>query len=200
MTRARRYGIFGGTFDPVHFGHLLVAEEAAVRLDLDRVVFLPAFRPAHKRRRTLAPVAHRLAMLRLAVRGNPRFEISDFEASKGEVAYTADTLAAFAEGRRGSLYFILGQDSLEEFDSWHAPDSILRLARLVVIPRGDRVWPRLRPALRRRTVVLRSPRVGISSSEIRNRIRGHRSCRYWTPDPVRAYIARHGLYQDRRRG
>ena len=200
MKRAPRYGVFGGTFDPVHFGHLLVAEAAAAQLDLERVVFLPAFRPAHKRRRALAPVKHRLAMLRLAVRGNPRFQISDFEASKGEIAYTADTLAAFAEERRGRLYFLLGQDSLEEFDTWHAPEAVLRLARLVVIPRGDRELPRLRPTLRRRTVVLRSPRVGISSSEIRRRIRRNRSCRYWTPDPVRAYIARHGLYQDRRRG
>ena len=200
MTRAARYGVFGGSFDPVHYGHLLVAEEAAAQLDLRRVLFLPAFRPAHKRRRSLAPVEHRLAMLRLAVRGNPRFEVSSLEASSGGVSYTVDTLSALAAKRNGPLYFIMGQDSLEEFDTWRSPGTILRLARLVVVPRGDRDLPPLRPALRRRTIVLRSPRVGISSSEIRNRVRRSRSVRYWTPDSVRAYIARHGLYRNRRRG
>lgn len=200
MTRAARYGVFGGSFDPVHYGHLLVAEEAAAQLDLRRVLFLPAFRPAHKRRRSLAGVEHRLAMLRLAVRGNPRFEVSSLEASSGGVSYTVDTLSALAAKRNGPLYFIMGQDSLEEFDTWRSPGTILRLARLVVVPRGDRDLPPLRPALRRRTIVLRSPRVGISSSEIRSRIRRSRSVRYWTPDSVRAYIARHGLYRNRRRG
>ena len=200
MTDEPRYGVFGGSFDPVHFGHLVVAEEAAERLGLRRVMFLPAFRPAHKRDRALAPVKHRLAMLRLAVRGNPRFTVSRLEAARGGVSYTADSLAAIAMRTKGSLYFIMGQDSLEEFDTWRSPEKILKLARLVVIPRGDGSPPRLRASLRRRTIVLGSPRIGISSSEIRRRIRIRRSVRYWTPDSVRTYIARHGLYGTVRRG
>lgn len=197
-ARPRRVGVFGGSFDPVHVGHLILAEEAVTRLRLDRLLFVPAARPAHKRTRALAPIADRVAMLRLATRGNPRFAVSRIEADLPGVAYTVRTLERLARAERASLYFLMGQDSLEEFGTWREPARILSLARLAVLPRGDGRRPRLAPALRRRVVFLDAPRVGVSSTEIRRRLRSGRSVRYWVPEPVLAYLERHGLYPRRR--
>jgi nicotinate-nucleotide adenylyltransferase len=200
MSRGtRRVGVFGGSFDPVHVGHLIVAEEALTRLRLDRLLFVPAARPAHKRARVLAPIEDRVAMLRLAVRGNPRFAVSRIEAAADRVVYTVETLERLARSEAASLVFLMGQDSLEEFDTWRDPKRILTLARLAVVPRGDRARPHLGAALRRRVVFLDAPRIGISSSEIRRRVRGRRSVRYWVPDAVLAYLERHALYRKRRR-
>lgn len=200
MRPEPRVGIFGGAFDPVHQGHLILAEEALHRLGLGRVVFLPARRPAHKRSRSLASVEHRIAMLRLATRGNARFRISRLEADRPGVSFTVDTLETFAREAPGRLYFLMGQDSLDDFRTWRDPERIAQLARLVVLPRGERDLPALDPALRRRVVFLRSPRIGISSTEIRRRLRRSLPVRYWLPDAVLAYATRHGLYGIRRRG
>ena len=193
----RRVGIFGGTFDPVHMGHLLMAEEAVERLRLDRLIFLPAGRPAHKRDRSITPVEHRLAMLRLAVRGNPRFAVSRLEADHDGVTYTVESLERFAKAEKAELYFVMGQDSLDEFRTWRDPDRILALARLAVVPRGEMERPSLDAAVRRRVVFLKPPRIGIAASEIRRRLGRKRSVHYWLPDPVLAYIKRHGLYGPR---
>jgi nicotinate-nucleotide adenylyltransferase len=193
----RRLGIFGGTFDPVHVGHLILAQEALEQLDLDRLWFLPASRPAHKRARAITPVAHRIAMLRHAVRGNPRFTISRIEADQDGPSFTVTTLERLARTERADLYFLMGQDSLEEFRTWREPDRILALARLVVAPRGERA-PRLDAATRRRVVFLDQPRIGIASSDIRRRLRRGAAVRYWVPDPVLSYIRRHGLYRPSR--
>lgn len=194
----RRVGVFGGTFDPVHMGHLLMAEEAVERLRLDRLIFLPAGRPAHKRDRSITPVEHRLAMLRLAVRGNARFAVSRVEADQAGVTYTVDSLEKFAASERADLYFVMGQDSLDEFRTWRDPDRILALARLAVVPRGEIERPSLDAAVRRRVVFLKPPRIGIAASEIRRRLGRRRTVRYWLPDTVLAYIKRHGLYGHRR--
>lgn len=191
----RRLGIYGGTFDPVHMGHLLMAEEAVERLRLDRLVFLPAARPAHKRDRRITSAAHRVAMLKLAIRGNPRFAVSSFEASRDGVTYTVQSLEWFAKREAADLFFLMGQDSLEEFDTWRDPDRILALARLAVVPRGDGERPGLAAAVRRRVVFLKPPRIGIAASEIRRRLARRRTVRYWLPDSVLAYIRRHGLYR-----
>jgi nicotinate-nucleotide adenylyltransferase len=192
--------VFGGTFDPVHLGHLIMAQEALVRLPVERVLFVPARRPAHKRSRALASMEDRLAMLRLATRGHAGFSVSRVEAERSGVSFTADTLDVLARGGAGSMYFLMGQDSLEEFAGWHDPGRIARLARLAVVPRGDRDLPPVKAELRRRVVFLHPPRVAISSSEIRRRIRRGIPVRYWIPDPVRDYIGRHGLYGSRPRG
>jgi len=194
----RRIGVFGGSFDPVHFGHLILAQEAIARLKLARLLFVPAARPAHKRRRRLAGVEHRLAMLRLATRGNASFGVSSIEAERGGISFTAVTLELLARAERAEIFFLMGQDSLEEFHTWREPERIARLARLAVLPRGEGEVPRLPPPLRGRVVLLRSPRIGISSTEIRRRLRRSLPVRYWVPDPVLAYAARHGLYGIRR--
>ena len=197
--RPRRLGLLGGSFDPVHAGHLIMAGEAVARLKLDHLFFLPARRPAHKRSRALAPVEDRIAMLRLAVRGNPSLAVSRVEADRPGVTYTVDTLAALTENDHGVWYFLMGQDSLEEFDTWREPDRILSMARLAVVPRGDGDHTTLRPEVRRRTVFLRMPPIGISSTEIRRRLKRGQPVRYWLPDAVLDYAIDHGLYGSRRR-
>jgi nicotinate-nucleotide adenylyltransferase len=199
VKRPRRLGVFGGTFDPVHAGHLMIASEAAARLALDRVLFVPARRPAHKRSRGLADVEHRMAMLRLAIRGNPAFGVSRLEADRDGVSFTVRTLEALRTAGERQLYFLMGQDSLEEFATWREPERILELARLAVVPRGEREMPAISPRLRRRVVYLRVPRIAIASSEIRRRFTAGLPVRYWTPDPVIRYVIRHGLYGTRTR-
>jgi len=120
LRRAERLGVFGGTFDPVHVGHLIMAEEALVKLRLDRVLFVPAARPAHKRSRTIASAAHRVQMLRLATRGVPRFEVSTLEVERGGVSFTVDTLEHLTQQAR-DLYFVMGQDSLDDFIAMSRP-------------------------------------------------------------------------------
>ena len=198
MRRAERLGVFGGTFDPVHVGHLIMAQEALARLRLDRVLFVPAARPAHKRSRTIASATHRVQMLRLAVRGVPRFEVSTLEVERGGVSFTVDTLEHLTKSAR-DLYFVMGQDSLEDFPTWRDPERIARLARLAVVPRGDGRFPRIRPELRGRVSLLDPPRIGISSSEIRSRLKRGLSVRWWMPDPALRYAIENGLYGIRRR-
>lgn len=189
-----RVGVFGGTFDPVHHGHLIIAQEAVARLKLDRLLFMPANRPSHKRAPGLADVEHRLAMLRIATRGSRHFEVSRMEADRGGVSFTVETLETLSRSARVELYFLMGQDSLGEFARWRDPGRIVELARLVVVPRGDQDVPPLPPAFRRRVVYLKPPRIGISSTEIRRRLKRGLPVRYWTPDAVVNYVTRHGLY------
>jgi len=189
-----RVGVFGGTFDPVHNGHLIMAQEAVVRLKLDRMIFVAANRPSHKRAPDLADVEHRIAMLRLATRGNRSFEVSRVEADRGGFSYTVNTLETLRASIRGDLFFLMGQDSLADFARWRDPDRILEMARLVVFPRGEGDMPSLPPSLRRRVLYVKPPRIGISSTEIRRRFRRGLPVRYWIPDLVLGYMTRHGLY------
>jgi nicotinate-nucleotide adenylyltransferase len=199
--------VLGGSFDPVHVGHLILAETAIDHLGLDELILVPAQRPAHKRRRRLAPVAHRLAMLRLAARGNPKLTLSRIEADRPDVAFTFRTLETLTAQRRAEWFFLMGEDSLREFGSWREPGRILEMARLAVVPRPEIARRKvasgpagLRAALRRRVVTVPMPPVGISASEIRARIRRGASVRYLVPDAVLSYLNRHGLYRDARTG
>ena len=209
MTRPRRFprvGVLGGSFDPVHLGHLILAETTIDHLRLDELILMPARQPAHKLRRRLAPVKDRLAMLRLAIRGNPKLTISRIECDRPGIVYTYRTLELLTASRKAEWYFLMGGDSLREFAGWREPRRILELARLAVVPRveGGRTAvpgpPALRLALRRRVVTVPMPPVGISASEIRSRVRRGASVRYWVPDAVLAYLNRHGLYRNARTG
>jgi len=205
-----RIGLFGGTFDPPHLGHLVLAEWARVRLRLDRVVFMPAGTPPHKLGRRLSPAAHRLAMTRLAVRGNPAFSVSDFEARHAGPSFTVDTLRHLrAREPRARLFLLMGGDSLADFPGWHAPAEIARLATLVVATRpgpattaggsrahAGRRLPR-QASPRARVVLLDNPALDISSSALRARARAGRPLRYLVPDAVAVYVARHRLYRGR---
>lgn len=129
-----RVGVFGGSFNPIHFGHLLVADEICEALDLDRVLFVPASQPPHKPASDLAPVRHRLEMTALAVREQPRFEVSDLEVRRSGPSYTVDTLAQLSG--RGELHLVIGSETFLDLLSWKDPGRIARLARLVVVPRN----------------------------------------------------------------
>ncbi|HYJ33392.1 MAG TPA: nicotinate-nucleotide adenylyltransferase [Candidatus Binatia bacterium] len=200
MRRAgrRRVGILGGSFDPVHLGHLILAEAALEHLRLDRLLLMPAGRPAHKRRRALAPAEDRVAMLRLAARSNPRLEVSTLEAGGAGVTFTVRTLEALAAAEPADYFFLMGEDSLREFGTWREPGRILELARLAVARREGTPRAPLRGALRRHVVFVPMPGIELSSSAIRRRVARGASVRYWVPDAVLTYMDRHGLYRSRR--
>jgi nicotinate-nucleotide adenylyltransferase len=202
-TRAARFGVFGGTFDPPHLGHLAIAEWARDRLSLDRVIFVPAGQPPHKRDRGRSAAAARLAMTRLATRGQPGLTVSEIEVDRNGPSFTVDTLRELERRHpRARWYLILGADSLDDFATWKHPHEIARLATLVVAGRpASRSRTRRAahaagaPRSRRRVVRLDNPEIAISSSLVRARVRAGRSIRGLVPDSIARYIARHGLYR-----
>jgi nicotinate-nucleotide adenylyltransferase len=204
-------GVFGGTFDPIHVGHLAVAESARDELGLERVLFVPAGAPPHKRHRAVTAAVDRLAMVEAAIADNPGFVVSRIEIDRPGPSWTADTLATLAEGEGEGegdgrvLALIVAADSYHELATWHEPERVLQLATLVVTPRDGypdadasylaREFPGVVP----RVVFLDGPRIRLSASDLRARAAAGRSLRYLVPDAVAAYIGDHGLYQDRRR-
>ena len=198
-----RIGLFGGTFDPPHVGHLALAEWARDALRLDRVLLVPAGRPPHKGRARLSSVTHRVAMTRLAARDNRAFTVSTLETRRDGPSFTVDTLRALRRREpRARIFLLIGADSLEEFPGWHDPRGILSLATLAVADRpgvraGARRPARAADGLPRgaRVAWLRNPGLDLSSSAIRARVRAGRTVRYLVPDAVARYIARHRLYR-----
>ena len=195
-------GIMGGTFDPIHHGHLVIAEEAREALGLERVVFMPAAMPPHKPGRPVTPAVDRLAMLQLAIKDNDAFEVGTVEIERGGPSFTVDTLAELAAGGVGEPWLILSAEALASFPSWRRPDRILDLARLAVVPRGgyetlDEAWVRAHlPGREDRFRFLPGPLLPISGSVVRRRAAAGRSVRYLVPDGVARYIADHSLYTD----
>lgn len=195
----RRLGLFGGTFDPPHLGHLALAECARDALRLDRVVFMPAGRPPHKLRPDLSPVADRLAMTRRAVRGNPAFRVSSLEARRRGPSFTLDTLRALRRRHPGArLFLLMGEDSLADLPHWREPEEIVALSTPVVAVRPGGRARGARTAFGREVVWLDNPGLEVSSSAIRARARSGRSLRYLVPDGVCRYLESHPLYTKRR--
>lgn len=196
----------GGTFDPIHLGHLAIAEEARETLGLERVLFVPAARPPHKPDRPVTPAEHRLAMVELAIAGNPCFAASRIELDRDGPSYTADTLEALRAEGHLDLWFILSTEALAGLPDWHRPERVLELSRLAVVPRGqasvpDSAWLRDRfPGLDDRVTFLPGPLLPISGSVVRRRLAAGRSIRYLVPDAVARYLADHQLYLDRAGG
>lgn len=197
----RRVGVFGGTFDPVHHGHLMAAEEARWALKLDEVLFVPAAAPPHKLDDSMAHARHRLAMLELAIAGNPAFAVSREDLDRPGPHYTVDMLTRLqaARGPGVELYFLLGADSLADLPTWRDPAGILRLAQLIVVARPGyqpdvaALATRL-PGLEARLTVVTMPLVGIAGSEIERRVREGRPIRYQVPEAVADYIRAQRLY------
>jgi nicotinate-nucleotide adenylyltransferase len=188
-------GVFGGTFDPPHIGHLIIAQHVLQDLRLDRIVFVPGATPPHKQDRQISMAEHRLAMLRAAVAGNPGFEVSDAEIRRGGVSFTVDTLLEMQSARpEDALYFLLGMDNLPEFATWKSPERIMRISQLVVMTRPG-FSPDLPPLLSEgRPILCRVPAIGVSSSMVRQLVGEGKSIRYVVPDAVESYVASHGLY------
>ncbi|MFM7108641.1 MAG: nicotinate-nucleotide adenylyltransferase [Planctomycetaceae bacterium] len=204
-----RIGVFGGSFDPVHLGHLVAAECCREQAGLDRVVFVPAAVPPHKRDRTLAPAEDRLAMLRLATGGHDAFEVDPLELDRGGVSWTVDTLAALAAARPGAeLRLVLGPDALADLPTWREPERIVSLAEPLAFEReslddvaalaADHRLAALLGADRLARLVagrVRMPAIGIRASGIRERVAAGRGIRYLVPRAVEAYVKTHGLYR-----
>ena len=197
-------GILGGTFDPIHHGHLIVAQAVAEQLHLDQVLFVPAGQPWMKQDQTLSPAPHRRAMVELATRSDPGFLLCALELERPGDTYTVDTLEALrAEpGRDDDLFFIIGADALELFPQWKDPERILQLATLAVVPRpgyGDtavEVVKRAVPGGAGRIVLVNAPLIEVSATGIRQRVAAGLWVRHLVPDAVAEYIEGHGLYQE----
>lgn len=197
-----KIGVLGGTFDPIHVGHLKVAEEVTAGLDLSEVIFVPAGQPWLKADNLISPVEHRLEMMRLALAGRANFRLSTMEIERPGPTYTVDTMAELGRqlGTGDELFFILGWDNLTQLPQWHEPSRLIELCRLVAVPRVDFPPPDLAsldaaiPGLSQRVILLEKPRIDINASEIRRMVREGLSIAQLVPGVVEGYIKEHGLY------
>lgn len=197
-----KLGVLGGTFDPPHIGHLILAEEARLALGLEQVLFVPAGAPWRKAGQELSAREDRLAMVQLAVADNRHFAVCTLEIEGEGPSYTAETLAALHQqlAADSEIFFILGQDSLADVPNWRQPQRIISLARLAVAARSD--WESVQadalekevPGISQRLLWLDMPRIDISATAVRERVRQGLSIRYWVPPAVEEYIRQHGLY------
>jgi nicotinate-nucleotide adenylyltransferase len=184
----------GGSFDPPHFGHLIIAEEARCKLELDKVLFIPAFISPLKSDKEITPTEHRVRMTQLAIEDNPFFELETWELEQKQVSYTVDTLAMLHEKYKGSaFYLIIGDDNLAVFQRWRSPEKIKSLAHLVVFERDHKMEDL--PPETNSISFLREVTVGISSTLLRQRLKRQKSIRYLCPDSVNTYIKEKKLYQ-----
>ena len=201
----RRIGVLGGTFDPPHYGHLVIAEDARAYARLEKVLFVPAYRPPHKPARSYLPFRHRVRMTELAIAGNPFFELCLIEAQRAGPSYTVDTLHdLLVQLGDVELYFIVGMDSLGNILNWYKPAELLKLCRLVVAERaGYRVdlvmLEEKLPGLRDSLVLIDTPELSISSTDIQHRIGLGLPIRYQVPPAIEDYIRENRLYRSRDR-
>jgi len=201
-----RIGVFGGTFDPVHLAHLIIAEQCREQAELDQVWFIPAARPPHKQDKAVTPFARRAEMLALAIAGNPAFRIDELERDRPGTSYTVDTLGELRRQHPSvDFWLILGSDCLPDLPHWREPARIAQLAGFVIWERpGWPIWPleKLQAGLglsadqKPRLCLARGLLVDISSSDLRQRAADERSLRYLVPRAVQCYIETHRLYRD----
>ena len=191
-----RLGLYGGTFDPIHVGHLILAEACREALGLDRVWFVVAGAPPHKPG-DRTDVADRIEMVRLAIAGNPAFEVSEVETKRPGPHYSVETLETIARVRpEDELFFLIGADSLVDLPHWRSPERIMELASLVVVNRPGVEPPPIPVAAGSRpTHQVTIPPIGIASKDIRRRLLEGQSVRYQIPRAVEAYVAAHALYR-----
>lgn len=204
-SKGVKIGIMGGTFDPVHYGHLVTAEGARCEFGLDHVLFMPSGIPPHKTKKKVSSPEHRYMMTVLATLTNPHFEVSRIDIDREGISYTIDTLLILREqyGPTAELYFITGADAIFEIMNWKDADKLLKIAHFIAATRPGFSLEEL-PVKTQQWVdehqdrfhVLKVPAMAISSTDIRKRVRNGHSIRYLVPEPVDHYILRHGLYQD----
>ena len=200
-----KIGILGGTFDPVHLGHLIIAEETMSALGLDRVIFVPAGDPWMKVGIPISPGPNRLAMVLDAVAGNPAFHVSPVELDRSGPSYTVDTLEELQEdyGSQTEYFFIIGADALMDFGQWRKPERVLELCTLAVVGRPAQEALDLSlletnlPGIGNRVEIVYDVAISVSSTDIRDRIAEDRSIRYLVPPAVESYIREHGLYKEK---
>ena len=195
-------GVLGGTFDPIHLGHLVVAEEVKARLGLAEILFVPAGQPWLKMSSPILAAEHRVQMVRLALGGKPYFKLATMEIDRPGPSYTVDTITELQSkfGAGGELFFILGQDNLAQFPQWREPSRLVKMCRLVAVPRPGYSLPDINsleaalPGLSRSLILLDKPEIDIDATEIRKRVAQGLSIRHLVPEPVDEYIRKHKLY------
>jgi nicotinate-nucleotide adenylyltransferase len=187
-------GLFGGSFDPPHLAHLIVAETVREQFELDKVIWIPTWRAPQKVESGHASAEHRLRMVQLAVQDNPGFSVSDLEVSRKGISYTVDTIRQLLSSNPNTYAFILGGDSLEALHTWRQPQEILDLVPLIVYQRGGGETPHLHPSLTGRVSHAKAPQIDISSTMIRLRRRQRQTIRYLVPTAVGEYIEANRLY------
>jgi nicotinate-nucleotide adenylyltransferase len=200
MNRGRAtIGLMGGTFDPIHIGHLVIAEEAREALSLSRMLFVPAGQPPHKPAGEVTPVEHRVAMVELAIADNAAFELSRIEIDRAGPSFTVDTVEELA--RDHDVTVILSAETFRELPTWHEPDRLFAAARVAVVPREgypapDPAWLAATfPGREDRVVYFDAPHLGVSSTVIRAKVAAGRSIRYLVPPAVEAHITANQLYR-----
>jgi nicotinate-nucleotide adenylyltransferase len=189
--------IFGGTFDPPHIGHLLIAQTIIESENFERLIFVPANISPAKKGKTISSTKKRLDMLNMALIGNDNFEISDFEINKGDISYTVDTLTEFSENRnlaKKDLYFLMGSDTLREFHKWKDPKKIMNLCNIIVAIRPGFTPSDIPQWILDEVHFANIPQFEISSTNIRARWRDGKTIRYMVPKDVWKYINKNGLY------
>ena len=204
-VRKLKIGILGGTFDPVHLGHLIIAEETLHSLGLDRVIFIPAGDPWMKAGTPVSPGINRLAMVHAAVTGNPAFHVSPVELDRSGPSYTVETLEELQADYepQAEYFFIMGSDALKGFAQWRNPERVLELCTLAVVGRPSQETLDLSllettlPGIRKRVVDVDGVAITVSATDIRGRVAEGRSIRYMVPAMVERYIHEHGLYKEK---
>lgn len=197
-----KVGIMGGTFNPIHTAHLILAQSSLEQLSLDKVLFMPSKKPPHKRNEKIAEDSHRERMVELAIEGNPFFELSRVELERDSTTYTSDTLQELtAKNTDTDFYFIMGSDSLFQMESWWEPEVILRLAHIVAAVRGNETRDELilqanhlQNKYNAIIHILNTPYLDIASHELRNMVYRGQSIRYFVPEAVYEYIRENQLY------
>jgi nicotinate-nucleotide adenylyltransferase len=186
-----RIGIYGGTFNPVHHGHLILARQALEEFKLDRLIFVPAAESPFKIQNHTAPPSDRLAMLRLAIAGEDRFSVDPLEIERGGISYSIDTVKMFrTRNPEAELFFLVGEDNADRLTEWHRFEELKKLVCFVVLSRSEDFESSQYPVVQRR--------IEISSTEIRNRVAKQDSINYLVPESVKHYIEQHQLYQGER--
>ncbi|MEG6585745.1 nicotinate-nucleotide adenylyltransferase [Dendrosporobacter sp. 1207_IL3150] len=199
----RKIGIMGGTFDPIHIGHLVTAEAVRIEYSLDKVIFIPAANPPHKQDLQVTPAIHRYIMTVMATYSNPYFFVSDIELSRPGLSYTIDTLTHLISqfGEKTEFYFITGADAIQDLPTWERVQELLNLCHFIAATRPgclstlDNIIRYFGPQGRRRIHRLATPELEISSTDIRERVKKGRSIKYIVPESVENYILKEGLYR-----
>jgi nicotinate-nucleotide adenylyltransferase len=196
MPTPKRIGIFGGTFDPIHLGHLIVAQQAAEKLGLEQVIFIPAGQPPHKRGEKLSPARDRYNMVRLGIKGHRLFKVSDIELKSKGSSYTVNTLKALkSKHKTAGLFLLLGMDQARLLSTWKEPQDLFELATVCVLSRPGFSREEVEPRWRKRIRFLPVSRIDISATGIRDRARRSQTIRSLVPETVAGYIKNHKLYQ-----
>ena len=197
MNQVKKIGIMGGTFDPIHYGHLVTAEAARYRYGLDRVYFVPAYIPPHKQFKTVTPADHRLMMTTMATVNNPAFVVSDIEIQRGGLSYTYDTVRAFKKELGGDIevYFITGADAIIELTHWMKIEELVKECHFIGATRpGYHLNAKLPDYLLASVSFMEVPALAISSTDIRKRVAKGAPIHYLLPETVEMYIRKNRLY------